>query len=277
MWVHYYLKTLGLLELKFREKKLHFIDSYMIGETPVLLTSFFNKKTNTNYLFYHVVNPRTLVMGPPKVLASKVFKKTKKAKKSYRSIYSFKGISTNTSEDNMTTFVTFPDPKKEEVFEDKVNKSYIGKIFDENFNEVNDFEYRFPFDNFQIRETKVSNDGLAYMLVDKLVVDESANNKRYINYIIENTYLLFIDLISGESEFLKLELEDKYFSQISLKPLKNGGVIISGLTQNEDQKGVDGCFSIIYNKDMMEINNSNTSFEKDFITATWSDRTKKEK
>lgn len=264
-----------LLELEFRKKKLHYIASYMIGETPVLLTSFYNKKSNTNYLFYHVVNPKTLTMSAPKVLASKVFKKTKKSKRKSRSIYNFEGVTTNTSEDKNITFVTFPNPKKEEVFEDKVNKSYIGKIFDENFNEVNDFEYNFPFDNFQIRETKVSNDGLAYVLVDKLVLDESAKNKRYKKYLIENTYLLYVDVTSGDSEFFKLELENKYFSQISLKPLKNGGLIISGLTEKTDESGVDGSFSIVYDKDMIEMNNSSTSFEKDFITATWSDRAKK--
>jgi len=269
------MKNARLLELEFRKKKLHYISSYMIGETPVILTSFYNRKTSTNYLFYHVVNPKTLTMSPPKVLATKVFKKTKKGKRSVKTIYSFKGISTNTSEDNGVTFVTFPNPKKEEVFEDKVNKFYLGKVFDDKFNEVNSFEYSFPFDNFQIRETKVSNDGLAYLLVDKLVLDASSKKKRNHRLVIEDTYLLFVDVTSGESEFFKLELEDRYFSQISLKPLKNGGLIISGLTEKADENGVDGSFSIVYDKDMIEVNNSHQSFEKDFITSTWSDRAKK--
>jgi len=269
------LKNSRLLELEFRKKKLHFIDSYMIGDNPVLLTSFYNKKTNTNYLFYHVVNPKTLMMGPPKVLAKKVFKKTKKAKRKVRSIYSFEGITTTSSDDKSISFVTFPDPAKEELFEDKVNKSYIAKIFDENFNEVNNFSYNFPFDNFDIRQTVVSKDGLAYIIVDKLVKDETVKKKRSPRFLIEDTYLLYIDVTSGESDFFKLELEDRNFSQIGLKTLRDGGLAISGLTEREGESGVDGSFSIVYDKDMVEVNNSIESFEKDFITATWSNRAKK--
>jgi len=270
------MKSSSLLELEFKKKKLRFINSFMIGKNPIILTSFYNKKTRTNYLFYHVVNPKNLTMSKPKVLASRVFKKTKKSKKSGQSIYDFGGISTNSSKDGSITFVSFPDPSKEDINSDKVNKSYIGKIFDEDFKEVNDFKFNFPFDRFQIRETKVSNDGLAYLLVDELVVGKTSKNKRRESLLISGTYLFFIDVVSGESESIKLELEENlYFNQISLKPLKNGGVVISGLTEKSDQNGVSGSFSILFDKDLIEKNNSSELFEKDFITATWSDRAKK--
>ena len=264
-----------LLELEFNKKKLIYVNSFMIGEIPVLLTSFFNKKANTNYLYYHVVNPKTLVMSSPKVLAKKVFKKTKKGKKKARSGYRFGGIITETSEDKTITFVTFPDPEKEDLYEDKINKSYIAKIFDENFNEVNNFEYTVPFDNFQIKEYVVSNQGMAYIIIDELVVDESVKKKNYKKYLIKDTYLQFVDVTSGESDFIQLELEGKTFSKIGLKSLRNGGVAISGLAKKTGENGIDGSFSILFNKDMVEVSNSSKSFEKDFITATWSDRTKK--
>lgn len=269
------MKNSRLLELEFRKKKLHFIDAYMVGENPVLLTSFYNRKSNTNYLFYHVINPKTLVMSPPKVLAKKVFKKTKKGKKKPKTVYDFGGISKTTSLDNNLTFVTYPDPEKEEVLSDKLNKFYVAKIFDENFNEVNNFKYSFPFDNFDIRETVVSSEGLAYILVDKLVEAKNVKKRRKPKFLVEDTYLLYIDITSGESDVVELSLENRYFSQIGMMPLKRGGVVLSGLTEKEGQNGVDGSFSIVFDKDMIEVNNSIISFEKDFVTSTWTDRQKK--
>jgi|GEM_PF-1465331 len=282
----------GELILEFNGNKLLLIDLVLIGDKPIVLTCFMNSTTNTNYYFYQELNLQDLSLNEPKVLmeykynSGKSEKLTKAEKKEHKKqmmqIMSVghaedklreqvKVMSIYTSDNGAFSFLPYGDISSGIPY---VN--FDGKLMDTNFNEINSFKYTIPFNQYKIRETKVSNDGIAYLLVDKLLFKEKSRNDIFYDYVVESTHVLYIDLKSGESEIIKLELKDRHFSEVTLKTLKNGGVIIVGLTSKPGGNGADRVSSIVFDKDMNEVNSLSSLLEENFITSDWSDRMKSE-
>jgi len=275
----------SLLTLEFKENKLNYLDLCMVGEKPIVFSSFYNGKARIMYLFYQVVNLNDLTLSEPELLKEYDYNKIKVSKETgtarvmlmskegaYYATYPEKVVKLISSDDEKTSFVTFANLP--EYSSNMYDFSYTGKVFDTNFKEINSFEYSLPFKNYKIRDIKVSNDGMAYILVDKLTFTETPKNQIISNFQLSNTCLLYIDLMSGEYDVIELELNEKVFMDVIMKLTNNRGVIISGLINNVGDKGTNELFSAEFDSEMTEVNSVNLIIEEDFITANWSDQDK---
>lgn len=261
---------------RFRKKTTPFVDAFMIGNTPVLLTSFYNRKKKINYLFYSTINSKNLVVSSPKVLMQAKIKKgqTRTTLESFE----FEGLTRTISDNKWLSMFSFPNPKKARSSKRYYNKFYQAKIFDGNFELTQDVSFEIPFEKFTIKKTVLGNDGTIFLLVDKLVSKKIAKSRKS-KLFVEGRFVLFVDPETGLVETLKIDLENNEITkELILKHLKNGNIVVSGLISDEKQKGVIGSFSIIYNKEHEVISNETNYFTDNFIKSTWSEkRIKKEK
>jgi hypothetical protein len=271
----YNLNTLSLksskeIILEFKGKNLELVNTFIANDTPILITSFFNKKTRKKYLFYHTINPKSLTISVPKLMGDKFIPK----KSGYLASQALSGIYLTSSKDEMSSFLAYPKSNAAAEDIEVQNRDFIGKFFDENFSETSKSEFKIPFENFQIREYNLSNEGVFHLLLDKLVGNPEASKKlfRGSKFLIESTHLLIIDAETGESEIFEIEIEEENISKLTVTPLQNGGISVTGLTS--DVGGVNGTFSILFDNEFVEVNNSVHKFEPDFITATWSSKAK---
>lgn len=271
----YNLNTLSLksskeIILEFKGKKLQLVNTFIANDTPILITSFFNKKSRKKYLFYHTINPNSLTISAPKLMGEKFIPK----KSGYLELVSQSGLYLTSSQNEMSSFLAYPKSNPATENSKVKNRNFIGKFFDENFAEISKSEFNIPFKNFQIRDYNLSNEGVFFLILDKLVDNPEASKKlfRGNTYLIESTHLIIIDAQTGELESLEITLEDENISKLIATPMSNGGVSITGLTSGEG--GVNGTFSILFDNEFVEINNTVHKFESDFITATWSSKVK---
>jgi len=264
------LKDSKILDLRYKDKKLELQNTFLANGTPILLTSFYNKKTKKNYLFYHTVNPDNLAISKPNLIGEKTFDKKGMWSRYYANL--LVGITLTSTKSESINFLSYPDSKKS--IEDKQDRAYIGKIFDENFKEISSCTYNIPFENYSIRERQLGENGAIYILVDKLKENPQSAKKLFkgSRYIYESTHVLVVDTENGELEQFPIKLETEKISKITLTPLKNGGLSVTGLTSGT--RGVKGSFSILFDAEMEEVNNTTHIFEDDFITSTWSEKAK---
>jgi hypothetical protein len=284
--------------LEFKTEEMNYLDISIIGYQPIIFTSFYNKMEKISYIYSQKVDLNNMGLNEPKVIVqnnyslvqktplTKAEKKELKAKMKRELMQqvsldltevqslSPKKASLNlfTNEDNSFTFLNYGDITKQSPLE--TQSGLIGKLFDHNFNELNTFEYSIPFSEFEIIDTKINNNGKAFILINELKFHEKGFNEILYEHNIESTYLLTIDLIDEKSELVRIELEDRCFSEVTMKILKNGGLIIAGLTSETSELGVDELYSISYDKNMDETKVSKTVIKTDFIINSWSEQEK---
>ena len=284
--------------IEFKNPQEQYVNTAIINEQPYVFTSFYDRVKTISYTYSQKLDVNNLNISEQKVIIEYDFNLVKKVeltkaeKKELRaklkreimqqvsldmsqdqSIATPKTIlNLYTSTDNSFTFLNYGNITKQNQFENQ--SALTGKLLDNNLNELNTFEYNIPFTEFEIIETKVNNNGKAFILINKLKFHNKTFNEMLYEHDIESTHLLVIDLIDGESELINTVLEDRFFSEVTMKTLKNGGLIIAGLTSKNGEIGVDELYSISYDKDMNETKVSQTAIEKKFIVDGWSDREK---
>ncbi len=254
---------------RFMNKTTPFVDAFMVGEIPIVLTSFYNKKTKKNYLFYSKLNPKDLTLSNPKVL---FYNKVKKGQAINLESYEFVEYSIVTTKDKKQSVVCFPDPIKEKnEIKGYYNKYYKASFFDANFDLINSIDFIIPFEKFEIKSIEYGNNGILYMLVDELIAKTTSKGKKS-QLFIKNKHLLFIDSKTGEVNSDIIEIEEGYYiKEAKLKVLNNEGLVISGTIYKNNSKSIEGSFCITYDKSLSQVNNTLTFFEDDFINKTWKD------
>ena len=273
------------LDLKFKKNKLTYVDLLFVGDKPIVITSFYNRKKNMMVLFYHHVDFNELKLMEPVILhkydynlllgtASNQFAKMNRKELLYYSMKNSKIVQLVSSPNKKYSFLNFVSSSS--VFNGLKGVSYVGKLFDSEFKELSSFEFKMPYKKYTIRDVKVSNEGVAYMLVDKLTFTETPKDQMCSNVLFSNSCVLFIDLKSGEYDVKELDLSEKHFSQVKLKTLTNGGVMISGLLNVKGDKGASNFCSITFDENWMEVATSKNLIPESFITSLWPDK-KREK
>lgn len=271
----YDLNTLSLKKseemiLTHKGKKLDFESSFIANKTPIIITSFYNKKTRKKYLFYHTINTENLAISAPILMGEKLIPK----KTGLYGISAMNDVYLTSSSDDMLSILVYPKSNAAQADIKTKNPHYIGKLFDENFSETEKCEFKIPFDNFRIEDYSLGDNGLFYILIDELIDNPEAVKKlfRGDKFLTKDTHLFIVDPKTGDSETILIQLENEKISELAVFPVSNGDISITGLTGSD--KGVNGSFSILFDKNFVQVNNSIHKFEEDFVTSTWSQKKK---
>ena len=266
------------IELEYKGQDLMLKNQFMYGNTPVLYTSFFNKKLNTNYSFVQTINPNTLVVSAPIPVSET---KVPKSKGLLGNLSNSSGVGSYLSgsflisDDRELGFIA------ESVYADQEKKgdefktmSTIGRLFDSKMNLLIENSYELPYESFSVAKTKVGNNGLIYMagFQTGTEVDESRLIKR-----TSTTYgdleILVLDLESGDIEILVVDIADRKVRGFTFDINEKDEIIVAGFIGKETG-GISGTFYSRYDSNLKEKGASFEDFEEDFITQDWSDRTK---
>lgn len=264
------LKKSSELILTHKGKKLEFESTFVANKTPIVITSFYNKKTRKKYLFYHTINTDNLEIASPTLMGEKLIPK----KTSWYAMSAMSGVYLTSSSNDMLSFLVYPKSNAAQADIKIKNPHFVGKLFDENFSETEKCEFKIPFDNFSIEDYSLGNNGLFYIIVDELIDNPEAVKKIFKGkkYLTKDTHLFIVDPKTGDSETILLKLENEELSELAVFPLSNGDISVTGLTTGA--KGVSGTFSILFDKTFVEVNSSTHKFEEDFVTSTWSQKKK---
>jgi hypothetical protein len=211
-----YMETYGIrslqleksveLNLTYNENKLDLIYAFMYNNAPVLYTKFYNKKTYTNYTFVQTIDKSTLAASKPIVLSETVLPKPKMLGMSVgvaieRSIGNF-----IVSEDNSLSYsadVTYSDQSDGSA--NYVIEKISGKLYDDNFKVMEESQFKLPFEQFRIVQTKLSNDGLVYMAGSEYTVeDDNEGLLKRKKTVYGDLNILILDLSSADFEVLEV-------------------------------------------------------------------------
>lgn len=272
------LQRSSILELEYKGKDLTLNNQFMFGDTPVLHTSFYNKKTKINYSFVQTINPSTLLVSAPiPVSETKVPEGKGLLGKVAMSMAGSSGFSGSflISEDRQLGFVA------ESVYADQEKKgeafktvSTIGRLYDGNMKLLVENEYELPYESFLVTSTKLGNNGLVYMAGYQTgtEIDDSRLLKKTIT-TYGDLEILVLELESGDIEVLEVDIDDREVKGFTFKINEDDGIIVSGLIGKETG-GVSGTFYSRYDANLKSKGSNFVDFEEDFITQGWSDRAK---
>ncbi len=264
VFVEYYLKDqmqlkmTKTLDLKFNGKTRDFEDVVMMkGNRMYFLTSFNNQAKKKNYLFAQSVDLKTLKPSPSL---------TKIADVETRNIYQEGGFRNHISKDTSKILIYSMLPKKK-----KKPERFALQVLDQDFNQLWDKEITLPFNdsNFSVEEYRVDNDGNVYML--GVIYEDQSRFRRSGKPTYQ--YVLFAYRNNGtEVEEYKVDLGDKFITDLTYRVAKNGDLVFSGFYSDRGTYSVKGTYFFRLNPTTKEISNKNLkAFDFRFLTEYMSD------
>lgn len=263
------------LNLTYNEKPLELIYAFMYNNAPVLYTKFYNVKTKTNYTFVQTVNKSTLAASKPIVVSETAIPKTKGLGLTAGSVIARSNGNFIVSEDNSLSYsanVVYAD--QTEVGSNLVIEKISGKLYDENFTVMEESEFKLPYDQFRIVQTKLSNDGLVYMAGNEFTIeDDNEGLLKRKKTVFGELQILILDLSSDDFEVLEVSFDDRKIESFTFKLNTDGSMIVSGLI-SQDNGGVSGGFYAKYSSKLEQESLNFVDFEADFITQDWSEKSK---
>ena len=265
-----------LLSIEYNGKRLTIIDQFMFNETPVIHTSLFDSKKRKTYTFLQSINPKSLVISRPTKLSELDVPKRKGfIKVTPLSVRMGTSNPIIISEDGQLAFINTGGISQEAKNGTEIVSNRNGKLLDADFEVLFESDYKLPYVNFEILETKLSNDGLLYIAGHQIERVKNTYRLHTRTSLIKGDLEIFVlDIETGDMESLKVDLDGKIIEGFTFKIAEDGSIIVSGLTGIEGS-GVSGTFYASYEPDLSEIGISYTDFEPDFITTSWSKKAKK--
>jgi len=245
------------LDLKYNNKRRDFEDVIMAGDQLYFLTSFNNQAKKRNYLFAQKINLKTL--RPSKKLI-------KLAEVETRNLYQEGGFRHHLSKDTSKVLIYASLPKKK-----KQPERFSLQVFDKQLDLLWDKEVRLPFndENFAVQEYKVDNEGNVYML--GLIYEDGKRLERggKPNY----QYVILAYRNNGESvEEYKINLNQKFITDLTFRVAKNGELIFSGFYSDKGTYSAKGTYFFRLDPISKEISNKNLKpFDFDFLTEYLTD------
>lgn len=263
IFVEYYekgamkLKKSVKLELKYKNKRRDFEDVIIAGGNMYFLTSFNNQAKKKNYLFAQKVNLKTL--RPSQKLI-------KLAEVETKNLYQEGGFRHHISKDTSKILIYTLLPKKK-----KNPERFSLQVFDNQLNPLWNKEVRLPFNDekFAVEEYKVDKAGNVYML--GVIYQDGVKVRRggKPNY----QYVILAYRNNGESvEEYKINLNQKFITDLTFRVAKNGHLIFSGFYSDRGTYSVKGTYFFRLDPSSKEIYNKNLkAFDFDFVTEYLSD------
>lgn len=253
------LKSTKTLDLKFKGKTRDFEDVIMMkGGNMYFLTSFNNQAKKKNYLFAQSVNLQN--MRPERSLM-------KIAEVPTKNLYQEGGFNNHISKDTSKVLIYAALPKKK-----KQPERFSLQVFDQNFTPLWSKEIALPFDDdrFQVEEYRVDNQGNVYML--GVVYQDKSRFRRSGQPTYQ--YILYAYRNNGEEvEEYKVDLGDKFVTDLTYRVARNGDLVFSGFYSEKGTYSVKGTYFFRLNPTTKEMTNKNLkAFDFKFLTEYLSDK-----
>lgn len=267
------------LVLEYNGKDLDYDGSFMFGNTPVIYTSFYNKKTRKNYSFLQTIDRTTLAVSIPNPVDENELPQGKglKAKLNQSLLGSYGATNPFLiSDDREFGFLLQSKINPESYENGEITRMAMGgKLFDRDLKVLEENGFKFPYDNFLSTQIKLGNNGLVYFAgyQYETVEDESKKLIKREKTEYGDLEILVLDIESGEIEGFKVRTEGDV-KGFSFKIGNDESIIVSGLVG--EGSGVSGAFYTKYDHKLIEKEFVQVEFEEDFITQDWSEK-KKEK
>tara|TARA_Y100000385_G_scaffold178154_1_gene184177 strand:- start:1189 stop:2769 length:1581 start_codon:yes stop_codon:yes gene_type:complete len=150
---------------------------------------------------------------------------------------------------------------------------YGFKVFNQDFELINDGEYRLPFSSelSEIHEHHISNTGDYFLCLSEYVQVEK--KKLFTSNIeFKALHIYHITDDDGLQDFT-LDLDGKRITAMAMYSDKDDLFVLTGIYGNKDQTGVSGVFHQRVNLKTEEILKEGfKEFDEEFITQGWSER-----
>ena len=251
------LKKSAELDLNYKKKQRDFESVIMAGSNMYFLTSFNNQAKKRNYLFAQGVNLKSL--RPSQKLV-------KLAEVETKNLYQEGGFRHDLSKDTSKILIYSMLPKKK-----RQPERFSLQVFDNQLNTLWNKEVQLPFNDekFAVDEYKVDNDGNVYMLGVIYEDKASARKGGKANY----QYVILAYRDGGESvEEYKINLNNKFITDLTFRVAKNGDLIFSGFYSEKGTYSVKGTYFFRLNPSTKEIYNKNLkAFDFKFLTEFMSE------
>ena len=247
------LKKSATLDLKFKNKTRDFEDVLMMkGKKMYFLTSFNNQAKKKNYLFAQSINLKNL---RPSSKLNKI------SEVSTKNIYQEGGFRSHISKDTSKILIYSMLPKKK-----KEPEQFSLQVFDQDFNALWSKEITLPFNdkNFSVEEYRVDNQGNVYML--GIVYEDPSKLGKGGRSTYQYALLAYRN--NGENvEEYKVDLGDKFITDLTYRVARNGDLVFSGFYSDKNQNSVKGTYFFRLNPTTKEISNKNLkAFDFKFVT-----------
>ena len=246
------------LNLKNNEKKNMILESLKFFKGNLfLLSSYANKKTKKNTLYYRIVDPETLQSG--KLTKIDEFSFEKKRRKG--------SFGVEFSDDKSKVLVYLSKPYEKKGFE-----KFGFTVFDSQMNEIWKKDIQLPYTDefFIIEDYQVNDEGDAYIMGREYNLKAKERVKGKPNY---KYHILSYSSKGRKEKNYEIDLDGKFITDITFNIAKNGDLICAGLYSDKGTYSVKGTFFMTIDFDTKKVkNHSMKSFSEDFITKGWSDR-----
>ena len=250
------------LDLDIKGKARFVKDVVMLDRRLWVLSYFYNEKHEKTYLFAQEINKSTFNLGKDLI---KVAEQDQK----------------NQDKSDVFTVATSRDSSKIVIFNRQPNENkqqeFSLAVFDSDFKELWSKEAKLPYSkkNFSIEDYQLDNQGNVYLL--GIIYTEGANRLERRG---KATYQYDIvayrqDNAATESHEYKIDMKDRFISDLSFKIGDDGDLICAGFYSEKGAKSVKGsCFFKINPKTHDQTSISSRPFDFQFMTTNLSERNK---
>lgn len=247
------------IKLEYNDFKLSIVNSFIFGDNIVLLTKYTVRKSNELHFLLNTLNKdgsfeKTIELASVEAEKDKVIT-TKKGveKKKKTAAYSFRCI---LSPDKKSVIVYYID--------DDEPKQTTALLIDSNLSILNQKTFELPFDNFHVYSTKISNNGLIYYFgIEYKIIDDKKKE-------FKEHHILVYDVVKGTVKSTQLDF-DKSVRGAAMQFMENNELIVSGLHNEKEQKGISGSFFMKLKSDLSIDFLTIKDFSANFIEQYWND------
>ena len=265
--IEYYNASMKLvrskeLDLNVNGKTRLIKDVVMLDRRLWVLSYFYNEKHEKTYLFAQEVNKSNLTLA--KDLVKIAEQDQKNADKS--DVFT---VSTSRDSSKIVIFNRQPNADKQQEFS--------LAVYDADFKELWSKEAKLPYSrkSFAIEDYQVDNNGNVYLL-GIIYTEGSARLERRGKATYQYDIVAYRrDNTTTESHEYKVDMKDRFVSDLSFKIEDNGDLICAGFYSEKGAKSIKGaCFFKINPKTHDQTSISSRPFDFEFMTTNLSERNK---
>ena len=250
------------LDLDVKGKARYVKDVVMLNRRLWVLSYFYNEKHEKTYLFAQEISKTTLNLSKELI---KIAEQDE----------------TNNEKTDVFTVTTSRDSSKIVVFNRQPNKNkqqeFSLAVYDADFKELWAREAKLPYSkkNFAIEDYQLDNQGNVYLL-GIIYTEGAARLERRGKATYQYDIVAYRqDNSMTESQEYKIEMKDRFISDLSFKIDDTGDLICAGFYSDKGAKSVKGaCFFKINPKTHDQTSISSRPFDFEFMTANISERNK---
>lgn len=250
------------LDLDVKGKARYVKDVVMLDRRLWVLSYFYNEKHEKTYLFAQEISKTTFNLSKDLI---KIAEQDE----------------TNNEKMDVFTVVTSRDSSKIVVFNRQPNKNkqqeFSLAVYDADFKELWAREAKLPYSkkNFAIEDYQLDNQGNVYLL-GIIYTEGAARLERRGKATYQYDIVAYRqDNSMTESQEYKIEMKDRFISDLSFKIDDTGDLICAGFYSDKGAKSVKGaCFFKINPKTHDQTSISSRPFDFEFMTANISERNK---